>query len=147
MIGNLVDKIEYQDSRYLDITKYLYEQGFDVRPPSSTTSEAKQVSGMPYIKDGKPYKGPYIIVMNGYSSKPWNASITADRYVLYVCVPEDRYDILDSTVMSVREAMKGLFPMLRQDSSFKFQSYFDDAMKAHVQSLTYRNYKKVWNLY
>lgn len=118
---------KYKDSRWQDIFTHLKESGFDVYSPGIKTGECTS---------------PYVVVKNDGSSKHASFSTDVDLYAVMCYVPQKSYSTLEPFVQSVKRAMKALEPMILQYGS-QTPSYHDDAYKAHMISIEYKNYKKL----
>ena len=119
-------KFEYADSRWQDIFLHLENAGFDVYPPSVYVGECKS---------------PYIVVKNSGSTAHPSFSSDIDMYDVMCYVPQMGYSKLEPMLQKVKAAMKELEPMILPYGE-QAPSYFDDSLKAHMTSITYKNYKK-----
>ena len=118
---------EYEDSRWQDIVCHLQKSGFDVYSPGMKVGDCIS---------------PYIVVKNDGSSKHASFSTDIDYYAIMCYVPRTAYSKLEPMVQSVKKAMKGLEPILLP-YGMQSSSYYDDAFKAHMISIEYKNYKKI----
>ena len=118
---------EYKDSRWQDISVCLKKSGFDVYSPGVKVGECKS---------------PYVVVKNDGSTKHASFSTDVDFYAVMCYVPKDAYSKLEPMVQSVKRAMKELEPMIFPYGT-QTSSYYDDAYKAHMVSIEYKNYKKL----
>ena len=118
---------EYADSRWQDIFLHLKKAGFEVYAPGSKVGEC-------LLK--------YVIVKNNGSSKHSSFSTDIDLYSVMCYVPKEKYSELEPFVQKVKEAMKGLEPMILLYGN-QTPSYYDDGVKAHMISIEYKNYKKI----
>lgn len=113
-------------SRWQDIYKCLAEV-FDTYPPGVKVGECT---------------GAYVVVKHAGSSKHLSFSTDIDLYDVMVYVPKQSYSTLEPLVQQVKKQMKGLEPMILP-YGMQTPSYYDDKVKAHTISITYKNYKKL----
>lgn len=115
-----------KDSRWQDIFLFLKNKGFDVYSPGEKVGECKK---------------PYVVITHAGGSKL--PSFSTDEYIYTVMcyVPRNNYSKLEPFVLSVKEIMKELRPMIL-DRGQQTPSYYDDSLKAHMISIDYINYKK-----
>lgn len=118
---------EYQDSIWQDIVVHLQADGFDVYSPGTKVGECVS---------------PYIVVKNDGSTRHASFSTDVDFYAIMCYVPRMAYSTLEPLVQSVKKSMKRLEPVLRPHG-MQSVSYYDDAFKAHMISIEYKNYKKI----
>jgi len=118
---------QYAESRWQDIFLHLKKSGFDVYSPGIKVGECTS---------------QYVVVKNDGSSKLPTFSTDSDLYAVMCYVPKEKYSQLEPMVQSVKEAMKGLKPMILPYGS-QTPSYYDDSVKAHMISIEYKNYKKL----
>ena len=121
------DTFEYEDSRWQDIYSHLKQAGFDVYSPSTKIGECTS---------------QYLVVKNDGSSKHVSFSTDVDLYAIMCYVPKEKYSILEPLVQNVKKSMKELEPMIKPYGS-QTPSYYDDSIKAHMVSISYKNYKKL----
>lgn len=119
-----------RDSRWQDIYVHLKNEGFEVYAPAQKTGECTS---------------PYLVIKNDGSYNHVNFSTDRDMYAIYCYVPKTRYSELEPLVQSVKEAMKGLYPMIQQYGQ-QLPSYYDEAVKGHYIAIEYENYKKRNNM-
>lgn len=124
MIDN---NFKYKDSRWHDIFTHLKNEGFEVYSPGIKTGEC--------ISE-------YLVVKNDGSTKHTSFSTDIDLYAVMCYVPKENYSSLEPLVQKVKNAMKGLEPMIKPYGS-QTPSYYDDSLKAHMISIEYKNYKKL----
>lgn len=117
---------EYSDSRWHDIHTHLKNSGFDVYSPGIKTGDCTSA---------------YLVVKNAGSSQFGSFSTDTDLYTIYCYVPRENYSSLEPLVQRVKETMKGLEPMILSNHQ-QTPSFYDDSVKAHMISITYKNYKK-----
>ena len=117
----------YAESRWQDIFNHLTAEGFDVYPPGVKVGECVT---------------EYIVVKNDGSTKHNLYSTDVDLYAVMCYVPKQKYSLLEPLVQKVKQAMKGLEPMVKPYGS-QTPSYYDDNYKAHTISIEYKNYKKI----
>lgn len=121
------ETFECLDSRWQDIFSHLKNTGFDVYSPGMKTGDCIS---------------PYVVVKNDGSSKMASFSTDNDLYSIMCYVPRDAYSQLEVFIQSVKQAMKDLRPMILP-YGMQTPSYYDDAFKAHMVSIEYKNYKKL----
>lgn len=119
---------EYEDSRWKDLFNHLKSKGFDVYSPGSKVGECIE---------------PYVVIKNDGASKLPNFSTNNCLYAVLCYVPRDRYSDLEPYVASVKIAMKELEPLFKLYDSSDMASFYDDALKAHMINVEYKNYKKL----
>ena len=117
----------YAESRWQDIFKHLKAAGFEVYPPSLKIGECTS---------------QYIVLKNDGSTKHENFSTDIDLYAIMCYVPRDMYSELEPMVQKVKQVMKGLVPMILP-YGIQTPSFYDDTYKAHMVSISYKNYKKM----
>ena len=116
------------ESIWQDIFTCLKNAGFDVYSPSTQTGECTSA---------------YVVVKNdGSTAHDNNISTDDDLYLIMVYVPKDNYSDLEVEVQKVKEAMKSLLPMV-VPCGLQTSSYYDDDLKGHMVSISYKNYKKI----
>lgn len=115
-----------QDSRWSDIYFHLKNSGYDVYPPG--------------IKQGE-CKTPYIVVKGAGVSKAPGISSNVALFDLLVYVPKNSYSAIETFIRGLEEVMDGMFPMIRP-SHYQTTPYYDDAVKAWMVSVQYKNYQK-----
>ena len=118
---------EYANSRWQDIFLHLKKAGFEVYSPGQKVGECLF---------------EYIVVKNNGSSKHTSFSTDVDLYSVMCYVPKEKYSELEPFVVKVKESMKGLKPMIIPQGN-QTPSYYDDSVKAHMISISYKNYKKL----
>ena len=118
---------QYAESRWQDIFLHLKKAGFVVYSPGTKVGECTE---------------EYIVVKNDGSSKHPTVSSDNDLYAVMCYVPKESYSRLEPMVQEVKNAMKGLEPMILPYGS-QTPSYYDDSYKAHMISIEYKNYKKI----
>lgn len=107
--------------------KHLQINGIDVYPPGAKAGECKH---------------KYVVLKNAGSSQHSSVSTDIDLYDVMCYVPQNQYSELETFVQQVKSIMVSLYPMV-QPHGVQTPSYFDDKVKAHTISITYRNYKKI----
>lgn len=117
---------EVGESRWEDIFDQLKKSGFDTYSPGVKTGDCT---------------APYIVVAIGSSTEHTSFSTNIDLYSIMCYVPKQAYSKLEPLVRSVEETMAELAPMILPYGQ-KTPSYYDDTVKAHMVSITYKNYKK-----
>lgn len=122
-----VTTFDYNDSIWQDIYMHLTENCFDVYSPGTKLGECSK---------------PYIVIKNNGGSKHDSFSTYVDLYSIMCYVPKSNYSYLEVFVNEVKRAMKGLMPLVKPTGQ-QSPSYYDDAYKAHMISIEYKNYKKM----
>lgn len=117
---------EFGASRWEDIFNQLKVDGFDVYSPGIKTGDCIE---------------PYIVVTMASSSSHTSFSSDVSLYYVMCYVPKQSYSKLEPLVQKVEESMKKLEPMILPYGQ-RQASYYDDGVKAHMVSITYKNYKK-----
>jgi len=84
----------------------------------------------------------YLVVKKDGSVQFGKFSSDIDYYSLLCYVPRDAYSQLEKYVNDAQISMKLLEPMVSYANQ-KSPSYYDDTLKAHMISVTYKNYKKL----
>lgn len=118
---------EYADSRWQDIFLHLKNAGFEVYSPGQKVGECLS---------------EYVVVKSNGSSKHASFSTDVDLYLVICYVPKEKYSELEPFITKVKDSMKGLRPMILPQGS-QTPSYYDDSVKAHMISISYKNYKKL----
>lgn len=118
---------EYADSRLQDLYRHLKSKGHDVY--------------MPAIKEGE-CTSPYIVVKNDGGTKHNSFSTNVDLYLVMCYVPKQQYSKLEPLVQQIREDMKELRPLFKEQGQVT-PSYYDDSVKAHMISIEFKNYKQL----
>ena len=122
-----LEETKHSQSVWQSIFRHLKKEGFEVYSPGMKTGECTS---------------KYIVVKNDGSSRHTSFSTDVDLYAVMCYVPKDNYSELESYVQQVKEAMKGLKPMVLP-YGMQTPSYYDDTYKAHTISITYKNNKKI----
>lgn len=117
---------EAGESRWEDIFMQLKESGFDVYSPGIKTGDCTS---------------PYIVVAVGSSFAHPSFSSDIDLYSVMCYVPKQSYSRLEPFVRSVEDSLEALKPMILPYGQ-KQPSFYDDTVKAHMVSISYKNYKK-----
>lgn len=118
---------EAGNSRWEDIFMQLKNSGFDVYSPGIKTGDCT---------------APYVVVAIGSSVEHTSFSTNIDLYSVMCYVPKQAYSKLEPYVHSVEKAIAELAPMILPYGQ-RQPSYYDDTVKAHMVSITYKNYKKM----
>lgn len=113
-------------SRWKDIFDFLESKGYEVYPPATKKEECKS---------------PYIVLKNAGRYDTNEVSSVYDVYCLLLYIPLQSYSILEDFKEKLKQDMIGLFPMIR-DMHDESEPYYDDAVKAYMIELNYKNYKK-----
>lgn len=109
------------------IFSHLKKQGIEVYSPSTKEGECKS---------------PYVVVKSNGLNKHTSFSTDIQYYSVMCYVPKNSYSKLEDYVKQVKEAMKGLFPMVTEAGQ-ETPSYYDDSVKAHMISIEYKNNIKI----
>lgn len=117
----------YAASRMQDIYLHLKKKGFDVYFPAQKLGECTK---------------PYVVVRDATTSKVAGISSTVTYYDVMCYVPSDQFSTLDPFVESVDGAMAELRPMI-QPTYTRTQSFYDQAIGAHMISVQYKNHRKI----
>lgn len=115
------------NSRWEDIFNQLKKFGFDVFPPGIKTGDCTK---------------PYIVVKIDGSTEHTSFSTNVDLYSVMCYVPKQNYSKLEPLVSAAMESMKELEPMILPYGQ-RQPSFYDDTVKAHMISISYKNYKKI----
>lgn len=118
---------EAEESRVQDIYIFLKEKGYDVYFPAQKVGDCVS---------------PYVVVKHDGATKDLNFSTDIDTYSIMVYVPQKSYSQLEVLVRKIRQDMKELEPMIRYNDSM-MTSFYDDSIKGHMTSISFRNYKKL----
>lgn len=116
-----------QTTRYKDIFVHLKSNGILAYSPSQKGGECTE---------------PYTVVKDMGASKMAGYSTTVNLYELLCYVPKNSFTKLDEYVSKVEKVMEKLKPMI-MPTYYKTPSYYDDAIKGHMVSVQYQNYKKI----
>lgn len=119
-------KNEQSESRWEDIYKHLKSCGIDVYSPGTKTGDCIS---------------PYVVVSIGSTTEHPSFSTYVDLYYIMCYVPKLSYSKIEPFVRNIEECMKCLEPMILPYGQ-KQPPYYDDTIKAHMVSITYKNYKK-----
>lgn len=114
------------ESRWEDIFDQLKKSGFDVYSPGVKAGECT---------------APYVVVAIGSSVEHTSFSTNVDLYSVMCYVPKLAYSKLEPLVQAVERSMTELAPMILPYGQ-RQPSFYDDMVKAHMVSITYKNYKK-----
>lgn len=118
---------EYKESVWGDIFIHLKNKGFDVYSPDTHVGECVS---------------PYIVVKYIGGTRIEGLSSDDDIYGIQCYVPQMSYSSLEPMIMSVRAAMKELYPLVVPYGS-QTPSYYDDSVKGHYVEVDYKNHKKM----
>lgn len=113
-------------NRWQDIYLHLKES-FDTYSPGTKLGECEE---------------SYIVIKNDGSTKHPSFSTDIDLYAVMCYVPKQSYSSLETLIQQVKKEMKGLEPMI-MPYGLQTPSFYDDTLKAHMVSISYRNYKKL----
>lgn len=106
---------------------HLKNSGFDVYSPAQHEGECTS---------------PYVVIRTSTRSRINNFSSTDTLYDFLCYVPKDSYSILESFKESVKDALKGLYPML-VDNYYETPAFYDDTIKGHMISMEYKVHRKI----
>ena len=120
--------IDKEGSRWKDIYLHLQKEGFEVYSPGIKIGECQS---------------PYIVIKNDGSSKHTSFSTNVDLYSILCYVPKQSYSLLEPFVQKLKKSMKDLEPLILPYGS-QTSSYYDESIKAHMVSIEYKNYKKIF---
>lgn len=95
----------------------------------------------PGIKTGE-CTAPYIVISYSGGSKLSSFSTVCDYYTLMLYVPKQEYSLMEPFISDTKEGMKRLKPKVLPTHE-QTSSFYDDEIKAHMVSITYKNYKKL----
>lgn len=115
------------ESRWQDIFLHLKRCGFDVYAPGQKTGECRK---------------EYVVVRQEDASADADVSSTHHYYDILCYVPANSYSRIEPFFLQVKEAMKGLYPMIRPTDT-DTPPYLDTTVKAHMMSSTYENIRKI----
>lgn len=118
---------QYKESRWADLYVHLKSKGFDVYSPGIKAGECT---------------APYIVIALDGSTKLSSVSTDEDRYSVMCYVPKKEYSKLEPMVQKVKQAMKEIEPIFMPYGE-QTSSFYDDSVKSHMVSITYRNNKKI----
>lgn len=116
-----------QKSILKQIREHLRNEGFETYYPTQHKGECTT---------------EYVVVK--YSGATQHSSVSSDMpiYELLCYVPEENYSRIVEFVEEVKEAMRGMFPLVRQSGN-ETSSFYDEKIKAHMVSVEYVNYRKI----
>lgn len=120
--------LKKEGSRWKDIYLHLQKEGFEVYSPGIKLGECQS---------------PYIVLKNDGSSRHTSFSTDVDLYSVLCYVPKQSYSLLEPFVQKVKRCMKNLEPLILPYGS-QTSSYYDESIKAHMVSIEYKNYKKMF---
>lgn len=116
-----------EKTRYMDIYKHLANHGIEVYSPAQKEGECK---------------APYVVVKDMGTTQYMSFSSTRTLYDVMCYVPKDRFTLLEQYVSQVKAIMAELKPMIMPVYT-ETASFYDDAVKAHMISVQYRNMRKI----
>lgn len=114
-------------SRAQDIFLFLQNKGYDVYFPANKVGECT---------------APYIVVKTETTSQFQTYSSTQTFYGILCYIPRGQYSTLEPFVDGVKEAMKGLWPMIAP-THIVTEPYLDEHADAYMVSIGYVNYRKM----
>lgn len=111
------------------IYKQLKSNGFEVYTPGQHKGDCLS---------------PYVVVKPS-SSMQFNEFSTNVITCDVLCyVPKDNFSHLAPFVAQVKQALKSLFPQVKE-SHWEFPGFADDSNKSHMWSIQYQSYQKFYN--
>lgn len=114
------------DNRWADIYKLLKSNKVNVYSPGTKNGECTS---------------RYVVVKYDGSAQHGSLSTDDDFYSVMCFVPKEEYSTLLDFVNEIERYMKKLEPMIKPTHQ-KTPSFYDDSVKAHMISITYKNYRK-----
>lgn len=118
------------ESRLQDIYLSLKEQGIEVYFPAQKQGECTS---------------PYVVVKDMATTQFHDFSSTVTYYDVLCYIPYDRFSTLEPFVERVKHCMRRLYPMITPTYE-QTASYFDEAVKAYMVSMRYKNYRQIGGL-
>ncbi len=115
------------NSRLQDIYHHLKANKFRVYFPAQKLGECT---------------APYVVVKDMEGTQFLDYSSTVQYYDILCYIPKEQFSTIEPFVDSVKQAMKGLSPMIKPTYT-QTGSYYDDTVKAHMVSIQYKNYRKI----
>ena len=115
------------ETRFTDVYKHLKNKGFEVYFVGQHLGDA--------LTD-------YVVIRDGGSSQKSTLS-TQISYIELLCyVPESSFSRLEPLVINVKEAMKELFPMLK-NTQYEQPAFSDDSNKSFMKTLQFQYNKQI----
>lgn len=114
-----------EQTRLMDTYNHLKAAGVEVYFPGQKKGECKK---------------PYTVVRDAGTSPYTGYSSAITLYELLCYVPKDQYSTLQVYANTVKEVMKGLWPMLIP-TRYESAPFYDDTVDAHMTYIQYRNMK------
>lgn len=114
-------------TRLMDIYKHLQGHGFEVYFPGQKRTECT---------------APYIVIKDAGTVKYNTYSSTQTTYYIMCYVPQEHFTKLEQFTTNVKEAMKGLQPMVMPLYN-ETASFYDESVNAYMISISYRTMKKI----
>ena len=106
------------------ISEALRLHQIDVYPPATKVGECKK---------------EYVVVKGDGSSQIGSLSSQSNYYTIMMYVPKNKYTQLERYKKIVKEIVAAdLYPMLMPTGQ-ETPDFYDDTVKAHMVSITYRN--------
>lgn len=124
----MIKNYQYQETRFMDLYKYLNDNGIEVYSPGQKTGECEK---------------PYVVVKDAGTTRYNNYSSTQTLYDIMCYVPKDHFTYLEIYVKKVKDLMNDLRPVFMPIYS-ETESFYDDSVKAHMISIQYRNMRKIY---
>ena len=119
--------LKMADSRAQDIFQYLKARDIEVYFPAQHKGECLS---------------NYVVVRTSTSTQFADYSSTITYYDLMCYVPKARYGDLDTFTEAVKDAMKGLVPMIKPTYT-ETPGFYDESVKGYMRSIQYRNYRQI----
>lgn len=113
------------NTRWEDIYEHLKTSGFEVYSPGQHKGECT---------------APYIVVRDAGTSPYMEFTTAVTLYEILCYVPKSKYSTLQEYAGQVKQAMKGLWPMMIP-MNYETAPFYDDTVKAHMTAIQYRNLK------
>ncbi len=118
------------ESRLQDIYLSLKEQGITVYFPAQKKGECTS---------------PHVVVKDITTTRYMGFSSTVTYYDVMCYIPYEHFSTLEPFVERVKGCMKKLYPMITPTYE-QTASYFDEAVKAYMVSIRYKNYRQIGGL-
>ena len=115
-----------QKSRWQDLFVFLQKKGYDVKSPGTEVGECTS---------------KYIVLRNAGQNSLTGFSTDDDNYQIECYVPQQRYSELEPYIQKIKTDMKELYPMMIFTGVVS-SSIYDESIKAHYVSITYKNHKR-----
>lgn len=117
------------ETRMMDVYHYLKDENIDTYFQGQHKGDCLQ---------------PYVVIVSRGSSKIVGFTSTVDTIEILCYVPYKNPSLLEIYVEQVKQAMKQLYPMIK-DTHNDLGDYVDDDVKAIMRTLRYSYYRKIEN--